>query len=214
LDATRHSCGGYFTNENVNDLNSIFTSLQSTVNGGLDETNVPNLAAAFTYWKTVAWGGGLTGTAGAGGTFLMTGGPTANAATGVAAVGAAGTAGWAFDLDPADWTANARTARLRLRARCSVNAVAPATNFVPGLYPVASISAISGSDPSIATLGAVLTGSTVAFTAPAAGSSAAVLSTEINAPAAGPYCFAVVIGGAMAAGSRVSVTVQLQMRQV
>jgi hypothetical protein len=202
------------TNENVNDLNSIFTSLQNTVNGGLDETNVPNLAAAFTTYKPpVAWGGGQTGTAGAGGTFLMAGGPTANAGTGVAAAGAAGTAAWAFYLDPAKWTANARTTKLRLHAQLFVNNVAPATNFVPGLYPVTTSGAASGVDSGV-NVGAVVTGSTVAFTTPAATAQLQSTSGDFNAPAAGFYVFAVVIGGAMVAGSRVTLGVQLEMRQV
>jgi hypothetical protein len=202
------------TNENVNDLNSIFTSLQNTVNGGLDEVNVPNLAAAFTHYKTVLWGGCQTTTAAAGGTFLMSGGPTTNAAATVGTVGAAGTAAWAFYLDPADWTANARTTRLRLRAQMVTNNVAPATNFAVGLYPVTTVGAASGSDAGVNT-GAVITGSQATFVTPAAATAVSPVSSgDFNAPAAGYYIFAVAISAAMAAGSRATIGVQLQMRQV
>src|SRR4051812_31591738 len=166
-------------------IRDALASLQTGVNGNLDEANVPNLAAAFTTWRTVAWGGGTIPTQGAGGTLLMSGGPGAEAVHAIAAVGAAGGGAWVFYLDPADWTANARTTKLRLRAQCSVNAVAPATNLVPGLYPVNGVSGPSGTAPALTGVGAVVSGSTATFTTPGASTMNQALSTEFNAPAAG-----------------------------
>jgi hypothetical protein len=191
-------------------------SLQTGVNGNLDEANVPNLAAAFTTYKPpIAWGGGVI-VVGAGGTYLLTGGahPAAAASGSVQTLGAAGTAGWAFRLDPARYGANARTTKLILHWELNVNAVAPGTNFVPGLYPVASFGGASGAAPTINTLGAVVTGSTATFTTPAASAYTPLDSTEINFPAAGPYCFGVSVGGGVAAGSQSIIKVALEMRQV
>jgi hypothetical protein len=143
----------------------------------------------------------------------MSGGPTVNASTGVAVAGAVGTGAWVFYLDPADWLANARTSKLRLRGQIVTNNVAAATNFTIGLYPVTTIGAASGSDPGV-NVGTVVSGSQATFVAPAASSALRVDSTDFNAPAAGFYIFAIAINAGMAAGSRVIAEAQLQMRQV
>lgn len=200
------------TQKSAPELQSNFDAIQAALNGGLDEVNVPNLAAAFTTWKTVEWGGGVLAM-GAGGTYLIAGGG-APQGSGAQLLGSAGTALWIVDLDPADWAANARTTKLRIRWSLTVNAVAPATNFAPGLYPVATTGGASGSAASIATLGAVVAGSTATFTAPAATSHTVTLSTEFNAPSAGPYVFGVVAGGGVAAGSSSALIGHVQMRQV
>ncbi len=199
---------------NMADIQGPFTDLRTAINGNLDETNVPNLAAAFTTWKTIAWGGGIIPTQGAGASLLISGGTGAEAAHSAMAVSANGSAAWVFYLNPADWNANARTTKLRIRSQYLGNSVAPATNFAPGLYPVTAVGGASGSSPSIVTAGAKITGSDVTFTTPAGSAMLNGLSTEFNAPAAGFYCFVVVVGGSMTAGSQAVIGVQLQMRQV
>lgn len=120
----------------------------------------------------------------------------------------------AFYLDPADLTANTRSNKYRVRAACHVNAVAPAANFTVGLYPVATWGGASGADPIIATLGAVVAGSTIAFNAPAASSAGQGNSGDFTAPAAGWYALAVVVSATTAANSRVSLRAVVQNRQV
>jgi hypothetical protein len=119
-----------------------------------------------------------------------------------------------FYIDPADFTAGSRTNKLRLRAQLFTNAVAPATNWTVGLYPVATYGGASGAEPTIATLGAVVAGSTIAFNAPGVTSQSQGNSGDFTAPAAGYYVFAVVNSGAAAAGAVVGVRSVLQVRQV
>jgi hypothetical protein len=170
--------------------------------------------AAFATWKTVLWGGATLPTAGAGGTFLMYGGASASANANVLASAANGSAALAFYMDPAnDWSASPRTTKMRIRWNLDQNGVAPATNYSPGLYPATIGAGGSGVAPN-ATPGTLVAGSNATFTAPGTGTQPPQLSTEFNAPAAGRYIFAVVIGGAMAAGSQAIITAQLQIRQV
>lgn len=199
---------------NMTDLQGPFTDVRTALNGNLDEVNVPNLSAAFTTWKTIAWGGATIPTQGAGATLLISGGTGAEAIHSAQAVTGNGGAAWVFYLDPGDWLANARTTKLRLRAQYLGNSVAPGTNFAPALYPVTAVGGPSGSSPSITTTGALVTGSNLTFTAPAGSAMLNAASTEFNAPSAAFYCFAVVVGGVMAAGSQCIIGVQLQMRQV
>ncbi len=199
---------------NMTDIGGSLTDLKSFLNGGsMDETNVPNLAAAFTHWKTIGWGGGLLAM-GAGGTYILSGGGNPQASSGAVSGGSAGSASFIMDLDPADWLANARTTKLRLRCGLTVNAVAPSTSFNVSLYPVATVGGSSGQAPSIATLGTLVSGSTVTFTTPTASTRVVTASTEFTAPAVGPYAFGVLAGGGVTAGSSSIVVIQLQMRQV
>jgi hypothetical protein len=195
----------------MTDLQGPFTDVRTALNGGLDEVNVPNLSAAFTTWRTIIWGGAAIPTQGAGATLMM---PYGTGFGNAAATSAPGGAAYTFYLNPADWLANARTTKLRVRGEFKTNAVAPATSFTGGLYPVVSFGGTSGTSVQIASMGAVVTGSTVSFTTPAANSGLQTLSTEFNAPAAGFYVFAFVVGGGMAAGSLPHINMHLQMRQV
>jgi hypothetical protein len=122
--------------------------------------------------------------------------------------------GYVFYFDPADRTANTRGNKYRVRGQVIVNAVAPTTNWTIGLYPVATWGGASGSSPTVATLGTVVAGSTIAFNAPAANSQNQGNSGDFTAPAAGYYVLAVVNSGAAAVGSFVSVFATLQFRQV
>jgi hypothetical protein len=121
---------------------------------------------------------------------------------------------FAFYFDPADRTANTRVNKLRVRAQVFTNAVAPATNWTVGLYPIATYGGASGAAATAATLGTVVAGSTVAVNAPGATSQNQGNSGDFTSPAAGYYVFAVVNSGAAAAGSLVTVRAVLQARQV
>jgi hypothetical protein len=147
----------------MTDLQGPLTDVRTAINGNLDEINVPNLSAAFTTWKTIQWGSGTptSGIVTVGGTYGLY--PAAGSAS---AAWTTGLAPYSFYLNPADYLANARTTKLRLRAQCVVNGAAPGTNIVPGLYPVSSFGGASGASPTIAGVGTVITGSTVIFTTP------------------------------------------------
>jgi hypothetical protein len=189
------------------------SSIQTLLNGNVDEANVPNLAAAFASWKDVLWGGAAAGatTVTGVGPWLIYGPSWANAGGAPLPVGATALAGLGFRLDPADWAANARTTKLRIRWQAIVGSTAPAATITPGLYPITGYGA---ANPAIASVGAVVTGSTAVFTTPAAASNTPLLSTEFNAPAAGDYVLGFASSGAFAAGSVVTVLAHLQMRQV
>lgn len=167
--------------------------------------------AAFSTWKSILNGASQPGSGNVtlGSTYVMppsVGGP--------AGVTATGTGAYSFYLDPADWLAGTRQTKLRIRWHMSVNAVAPGTNLTAGLYQVLTYSGASGVALAIATVSAPITGSTVTFTTPGAGTNSAVVSTEFNAPAAGDYVLGFATGGAFAAGSQTVLRAELQYRQV
>lgn len=142
------------------------------------------------------------------GTFLLLPGPNLG---GVPASG--NTAGLcAVYFDPADFTANTRVNKLRIRASALVNNVAPAVTFTVGLYPITSPAGAAGSLS--VTLGGVVAGSTVAFASPAVNSPNQLNSGDFTAPAAGYYALGVVVSGAAAASSGVGISARVQMRQV
>jgi hypothetical protein len=118
-------------------------------------------------------------------------------------IGAASPAGYnvAFMfLDPADYAIAGYTLKYRVIASFSQNAVANAGTSVAtaGLYPYVGAGATT---TWLATLGAVIGGSTAARTGGAASSEARVISTTFTAPAADTYALAVAITTATTAGS-------------
>jgi len=196
----------------MNDIQGPFTDLRTAVNGNLDETNVPNLAAAFTTWKNVVTGSTLPGSGivtGAG-TYLIPHGTSA----GPPAVGAAASGQYSFYFDPADYTANSRTTKMRVRWQLITGAVAPGITITAGLYPVASYAAAAGIQMSVGTVGTVVSGSTVAFVTPPLGTSTITLSSEFTAPAAANYVLGFAASGAMTANSQATILGHLQVRQV
>lgn len=117
-----------------------------------------------------------------------------------------------FYLDPADWAAGSvvsRTTKLRVRAWVVPNSTQPNTTFTVGLYPVTGS---SGADPD-ATLGTVVTGSTVALSSFTNSTPKQGNSGDFTCPAAGFYALAVVLAGSSAASSATLVAAALQMRQ-
>jgi hypothetical protein len=118
-----------------------------------------------------------------------------------------------FYFDPAEWAAAGYSPVLKLRASLLNNSVAPATNYVFGVYPVSAFGGGSGANPNVTTLGTVLAGSTVTHTAPAA--SAFVTNTvEFAAPTAGSYVVGVAQSGTAAANSMPFFQATLGARQV
>lgn len=200
-------------NASMGDIQGGFVDLRTFINGGLDETNVPNLTAAFTKYTRLQRVSGGLGVSAAGTYLLQTDSWSQNS------VAAGSTVGFARShviyLDPALYAANSRTTKLNLRYVVSTNAVAPSPTYTAGLYPVNAITATSGGDPFVSTLGTVITGSTAVVTAPAASTVAATATSgDFNFPAAGAYVVAVVLAGSTAAGALTSHIVNIDMRQV
>jgi hypothetical protein len=193
------------TNENVNDLNAILDDIYARANGGLDETNVPNLAAAFTTYKHVFAATGIAGASLGAGTYIIA--PTDF----FLASGTAGTARAMFWFDPARYNANARTTKLALHLAVVTNAVAPGANFTLNMNQIASITGASGVAPGL-TVGAGVGGVTI--TAPGASTVVQALSADFTAPAALQYCLTVVTSAATAAGSSTQCIATLLARQV
>lgn len=184
------------TNENVNDVQSNFTSLLGNLNTDFEP--------AFSSYKVVeAASCGLDAFSITGaGTYVISGngGSVGLASASTASVGV-------FYLDPANWAASSRTTKYRVLAELPTKGTAPGQTSTFGLYPV---SATSGG---AVTLGTVTSGSTVAIA-----SNTNTLnqgnSGDFTAPAAGFYAFAVVSAGAWTGGSSAVCKLRLLMRQV
>ena len=116
----------------------------------------------------------------------------------------------AIYLSAGDFTAPGRTPVLRLRGQLITNAPAPGAGDVTvGLYPVASTSGATTNIPN--TLGPVVAGSTVTFSALAGNQQRSALSTEIAIPADGMYAVGV-SSTATTGGISALVGAQVQVR--
>ncbi len=118
----------------------------------------------------------------------------------VAAVGSG--IGSPFYADPSDWAAPAKTVRYQLRGHLITNATAPgaSTVYTFGLYPVATWGGAASASPTVATLGSVVAGSTVAVSNPPAATALSV-AVDFVAPSAGFYVLGVNLSGSAAAGT-------------
>jgi hypothetical protein len=118
-------------------------------------------------------------------------------------------------LDPTHWTASGRTVRYQLRGAVITNATAPTATYAFALFPVATWGGTTTNPPTIATIGAAVTGSTTAnIVAPALGGPATPVSIDFDAPAVGWYVIGVVQTGAAAAGANVAFISSLFAKQV
>jgi hypothetical protein len=195
------------------ELVSALTAIQNAINGNIDGVNAPTLETAFSTYKTVFGPVGDELGAVVTATYLL-----ANASAQIGSVqagsGSAVAKFYPFYFDPADWAASPRTTKLRVRAQVITNAVAPTVSYTTGLYPVATWGGASGASPTVATISAVVTGSTVAITTPSANTANQGNSGDFTAPASGWYVLAVVPSGTAAANSLQNIEAYLQMRQV
>jgi hypothetical protein len=102
-------------------------------------------------------------------------------------------------LSAADYTVAGLNTLLSVRANVAVNATAPAVTITAGLHPV---SAVTGTATNINyTIGAAVTGSTVAFASPAASSLVQGASTDFVVPADGYYVLGFTLSATPAANS-------------
>lgn len=141
---------------------------------------------------------GGTGAATAPGTYFWVPGGTSAIASG----GAASSTLFAV-LNAADWP---NVDSLNLQVSLVTNVAQTGVTFTFGLYPVS----VSGTTTLIWTMGTVVTGSTVAFTAPGAGSESRGNSGNFAFPAADAYLIGLSTNAATAAASRTAWTCTLR----
>jgi hypothetical protein len=115
-------------------------------------------------------------------------------------------------LSAADYAVSGLASKLRVRAQLATNAVAPSGNWTVGLHPVSAVAGATGG--LTYTIGAAVTGSTVVFTAPAAGSRLQGQTVDFTPPADGFYALGLVTSAAVATSSFVAVAAWLQTRNV
>lgn len=190
--------------------NADVADFATEVNSVVDQVDAQMKAALSTY-ETLLIGGANLGNLTAA-TFLL-GGATGQQ-QGPALVGGAGTAQMGFYIAPAEWAITGMTTKMRLRVLATSNNVAPAITFTFGLYPIATSGGASGAAATIASVGTVVSGSTVAVASPPASARTPFTGSDFNAPAAGAYVLGFVTTSSMAAGSQVAVSVHVQYRRV
>jgi hypothetical protein len=117
-----------------------------------------------------------------------------------------------FNFDPTHYAVTNRTTRLRLLATLMTNATAPAANFTFGFYPISSVAGAAGGISH--TVGTVVSGSTVLFTAPTASTRNNGISTSFSAPTANYHGIGLVLSAATAASSYAMLTAILQIQNV
>lgn len=115
-------------------------------------------------------------------------------------------------FDDADFTISGRTQKLRLRAQLLTNATVPAITLTSGLYEITAVA--GGTDALTVTVGAAVSGSTVAFASPAASTRHQNNSGDFTIPADGHYALCVATSAAMTANAVAVVSAQLQTRHV
>jgi hypothetical protein len=180
-------------------------AIQTGVNGNLDETNVPNLTAAFTSYE-LAWIGSAHVSAGAG-TYILGSAAPANVTAATA-----GSTAHVLPLDPAKFNANGRVTKYLLRTTLLANNVAP--GFTAPTVSLATVSNIGGASGSIPNLGALSNVVSATPAVPGAALFTSADSADVTAPAAGPCVVTAAISGTQTAGSVVTFVAALFVRQV
>lgn len=167
-------------------------------------------SGAYTSSKPILRAGGILSGAAAAATYPLRvdfGGP-------LAAVPVAAATSIAY-LDPDNWAAGGRVVRYVLRGSIITNAVAPTSTYAYALFPVATWGGASGATPTVATLGAAVTGSTTAnIAAPALGGPSTPVSIEFDAPTVGWYVLGMVQTGASVANANIAMVATLFAKQV
>lgn len=160
--------------------------------------------------RTLVTGRGTKNSTNGSGTYFLHGGvpsPSGSTTVGAAPVG--------YHIIAADYTVASMTTKLRIRATCTVNTVAPSTGYTFGLYAITSVTGTSGN--LVYTMGGVVSGSQPpAFTTSdlAASSTTVKDSGDFSLPSDGLYLLGFSQSGGQAAGSVVGMHVALQLRHV
>lgn len=197
----------------MNDIQGPLLDVQTFFNGAnIDTSNLATSAKPVTLlgeYRTVASAVGHAFNESSGVKFF--GGVATTDAFGLTSSGVVMDAAQLVYLDPADYAVSGLTAKLRVRAMVVVNNVAPAQNFVVGLYPY---TAAGGAGQITITAGTVVSGSTATINTPAANATVAAVSTDFNVPSAGGFALGVSLNTTTAANSNVIVIATLQVHHV
>ena len=118
-----------------------------------------------------------------------------------------------FAINTTELAVSGLTTKLNLQVSCLTNATAVGTcTFTFGLYPVSATA--GGTDTSSITIGAVTSGSTVAFVDPAASTITTSTSGDFTCPATGHYVIGLLNSATPTADSFASFPVILRYRHV
>lgn len=166
---------------------------------------------AFSRWRTVASRSGWLDVSSAGGYI----GDCSSPIMLLPGLGAADLAPGVVYLDPAEFTAGTRVAKLRWRILTVVGGTAVGHDIGVNLFPVATWTnqASTGvgspaNQPTPATLGAAVTGASLTVTSPGANTRTVSPGSAFTCPAAGFYVIQLLMGGS--ASSIVHFTAALQ----
>jgi hypothetical protein len=141
-------------------------------------------------------------------TFMFQGSGTAMKATGSSSAAVP----VSFYIDTTEWfTINGRVPKLQIRVMLYTNDVAPTGNYTFGLYPITRPATSGGAGAVIFDMGTVVTGSTCAFTTPAADGLLQNISSTFSLPTSGHYVLGVVTTATLAANSFVAAVAYLQL---
>ena len=210
-------------------------TIRTVVNGSLDTTNLSasagilgtqlSAAAAIadtqlaspnnSVYRTLTFGASTAEASLAAGTYILgtrvAGAPLASGGDLTTPADGAISSSFIY-FDDADYTVAGRTQKLRLRAQVNANATAwSSVTATFGLYPVTFAGA---ANVLTATLGTVVSGSTVAIANPSASSVNQGNSGDFTIPSDGQYCLGVVTNATLTANAAALLTAQLQTRNV
>lgn len=188
-------------------VNANNTSIETWANGNVSDDNFSSSAGVYTAYRSLTRG-----------TMVFPGGVSANtfplAEFNGGSIAAAGASTDDIPnllyLDDADWAITGRTPKLRVRAQCFVNGTPPGNTLTVGLHEITA-SGGTGNGTVAYTLGAAISGSTVAFS-PLANSRNQGNSGDFTFPADSYYTLAAVTVGSTAANTGTHIIAQLQLR--
>jgi hypothetical protein len=188
------------------DVLNALQALLNLVNGSLDAANLA--AAFFSPYRTISEATNEIGPSVIAGVYLPSLGTRLKSG-----LNDAGTDNppVLIAFDPANYSLSGRTTRLRIVVATAVNATAPGINFTYGLYPITA----AGAAATIAvTAGAVVSGSTVTRSAPAASSVFRDASADFAPPVAGVYALGVSTSGTSNPNTAVGMTLRLEYHYI
>lgn len=194
----------------MTDISGPFTDLATFINGSIDTTNLATSAKPVTLlgeYRTVAESFLFLSGLASGSTYLGTNGAVVVSGN----TFASSTSPALISLNSSDFSVSGLTTRLRLTVAMGTNASAATINFTWGLYPVTFA---GGAAALTATVGTVVSGSTVTRSAPAASSAFQDTTSDFAVPTTGIYMIGLTASGTQAANSTVGASVRLQVHHV
>ena len=190
---------------NMVDITGPLSDFSTFINGSnLDSTT--NLAAGtFAPYTTIARSCGTSPVLVAANTFYF-----AQSFSYVSGAGASANVPL-IPFNPADYTLDGRTLKLRLEVISYVSGSLPSVTFTWGLYPVTVAGAADNLTP---TLGTVTSGSTVARVNPNGSNIYRDVGSDFNGPTAGTYILGFTTTASLASNKVVQSDIRLQARWV